>query len=387
MGLVELAPLIVFGLYGGALADHVDRRTMLVWTALAQVALTAALLGNAVLDRPERVDHLRHRLPAGDRPVAAAAQPRGPDPAHGPPRRAARGRGGLVARHADRHPARTGHRRPAGRDRRRAVGLRRRRGRPGDRDPAVRGDAALPADGPEHPAEPGRHRRGHPLRGGPARTCSAPTSSTWSRCSWRCRSCCSRRSPRTCSTSRRRSGLLYTAESVGTLLATLTSGWTGAVPPPRPGRRRGLDVLGRRDRAGRAGAERLDRAAVPRPGRRRRHDQRHLPQRHLAPDDPGREARPAGRHRDAVLLDRPARRPGPLRAGGGRDLGARLDRQRRRALRARRRRHRCLAAGLLALRRPHRRARGARAPRGPSVPPPSAAAEAADDRRRAPTIG
>ena len=52
MGLVELAPLIVFGLYGGALADHVDRRTMLVWTALAQVALTAALLGNAVLDHP-----------------------------------------------------------------------------------------------------------------------------------------------------------------------------------------------------------------------------------------------------------------------------------------------------------------------------------------------
>ena len=52
MGLVELAPLIVFGLYGGALADHVDRRTMLVWTALAQVALTVALLGNAVLDHP-----------------------------------------------------------------------------------------------------------------------------------------------------------------------------------------------------------------------------------------------------------------------------------------------------------------------------------------------
>ena len=115
MGLVELAPLIVFGLYGGALADHVDRRTMLVWTALAQVALTAALLGNAVAGPPERVDHLRHRLPAGDRAVAAATQPRGLDPAHGAPRRAARGRGGLVARHADRHPARAGDRWPAGR--------------------------------------------------------------------------------------------------------------------------------------------------------------------------------------------------------------------------------------------------------------------------------
>jgi MFS family permease len=52
MGLVELLPLVVFGLYGGALADHVDRRTMLIWTAVAQVVLTAALLGNAVLDAP-----------------------------------------------------------------------------------------------------------------------------------------------------------------------------------------------------------------------------------------------------------------------------------------------------------------------------------------------
>ena len=52
MGLVELLPLVVFGLYGGALADHLDRRTMLVWTAVAQVALTAALLGNALLPSP-----------------------------------------------------------------------------------------------------------------------------------------------------------------------------------------------------------------------------------------------------------------------------------------------------------------------------------------------
>ena len=31
IGLVELVPLIVFGLYGGALADHVDRRKLLIW--------------------------------------------------------------------------------------------------------------------------------------------------------------------------------------------------------------------------------------------------------------------------------------------------------------------------------------------------------------------
>jgi len=35
VGLVELVPLVVFGLYGGALADHLDRRTMLVATGIA----------------------------------------------------------------------------------------------------------------------------------------------------------------------------------------------------------------------------------------------------------------------------------------------------------------------------------------------------------------
>jgi MFS family permease len=53
MGLVELVPLVVFGLYGGALADHVDRRTMLVLTALAQVVLTAGLLANSLLPDPQ----------------------------------------------------------------------------------------------------------------------------------------------------------------------------------------------------------------------------------------------------------------------------------------------------------------------------------------------
>ncbi len=52
MALVELVPLIVFGLYGGALADHVDRRSMLIWCGLAQVALTGGLLGNSMLADP-----------------------------------------------------------------------------------------------------------------------------------------------------------------------------------------------------------------------------------------------------------------------------------------------------------------------------------------------
>jgi len=52
LGIVELIPLVVFGLYGGALADHVDRRLMLVVTGAAQVLLTAVLMANAFLDAP-----------------------------------------------------------------------------------------------------------------------------------------------------------------------------------------------------------------------------------------------------------------------------------------------------------------------------------------------
>jgi len=47
VGLVELVPLIFFGLYGGALADHVDRRLLLIWTGIAQAAFTAWLAINA----------------------------------------------------------------------------------------------------------------------------------------------------------------------------------------------------------------------------------------------------------------------------------------------------------------------------------------------------
>ncbi len=53
VGIVELVPLVVFGLYGGALADHVDRRTLLVWTGVAQVAFTSLLVVNAFLPEPQ----------------------------------------------------------------------------------------------------------------------------------------------------------------------------------------------------------------------------------------------------------------------------------------------------------------------------------------------
>jgi MFS family permease len=52
LGIVELVPLVVFGLWGGALADHLDRRLLLVWTGVAQVVLTAMLAVNAFLPQP-----------------------------------------------------------------------------------------------------------------------------------------------------------------------------------------------------------------------------------------------------------------------------------------------------------------------------------------------
>src|SRR6187551_2465107 len=53
IGLVELVPLVVFGLYGGALADHVDRRRLLILTGVAQAVVTVALAVNAFRDDPD----------------------------------------------------------------------------------------------------------------------------------------------------------------------------------------------------------------------------------------------------------------------------------------------------------------------------------------------
>jgi MFS family permease len=52
IGAVELVPLLVFGLYGGALADAWDKRKLILWTEAGQGLLSAALLVNALLPRP-----------------------------------------------------------------------------------------------------------------------------------------------------------------------------------------------------------------------------------------------------------------------------------------------------------------------------------------------
>jgi MFS family permease len=52
IGAVELIPLVVFGLYGGALADALDKRKLIVWTEAGQGLLCAALLVDAVVPHP-----------------------------------------------------------------------------------------------------------------------------------------------------------------------------------------------------------------------------------------------------------------------------------------------------------------------------------------------
>ncbi|MFH8367435.1 MFS transporter [Streptomyces sp. NPDC018031] len=52
IGAVELVPLIVFGLYGGALADAVDRRTLILLTEAGLGLLAALLLVNSLLPDP-----------------------------------------------------------------------------------------------------------------------------------------------------------------------------------------------------------------------------------------------------------------------------------------------------------------------------------------------
>jgi MFS family permease len=52
-GAAELIPLIVFGLYGGALADSVDRKIMVVVTEIAAMGLIGLLLVNSLLNQPK----------------------------------------------------------------------------------------------------------------------------------------------------------------------------------------------------------------------------------------------------------------------------------------------------------------------------------------------
>jgi MFS family permease len=53
LGLVEVVPIIVFGLWGGALADHVDRRRMILGAEAGSLVCTSLLLVNSLLGHPQ----------------------------------------------------------------------------------------------------------------------------------------------------------------------------------------------------------------------------------------------------------------------------------------------------------------------------------------------
>ena len=55
MGAVELIPLIIFGLYGGVLADRVDRRKMILITEFALMVMTFSLFINSQLAKPSLI--------------------------------------------------------------------------------------------------------------------------------------------------------------------------------------------------------------------------------------------------------------------------------------------------------------------------------------------
>ena len=55
IGLVELVPLIVFGLYGGSLADRIDRRRMIIAGEIAAGSIAIVLTINALMPSPNIV--------------------------------------------------------------------------------------------------------------------------------------------------------------------------------------------------------------------------------------------------------------------------------------------------------------------------------------------
>ena len=54
-GLVEILPLVIFGLYGGVLADALDRKKLIWVTEAMSLIFTGALLVNSLLDSPSLI--------------------------------------------------------------------------------------------------------------------------------------------------------------------------------------------------------------------------------------------------------------------------------------------------------------------------------------------
>ncbi|MFC7220032.1 MFS transporter [Streptomyces polyrhachis] len=73
IGAAELIPLLVFGLYGGAMADAFDKRRLILWTEVGSGVLAAALLANTLL--PEPMVWPLYVIAAGSATMTAIQQP------------------------------------------------------------------------------------------------------------------------------------------------------------------------------------------------------------------------------------------------------------------------------------------------------------------------
>src|SRR5215468_759796 len=52
VGVVELVPMVLSGLWGGAIADAADRRRVILWCEAGMAVCTGGLLVNAILPHP-----------------------------------------------------------------------------------------------------------------------------------------------------------------------------------------------------------------------------------------------------------------------------------------------------------------------------------------------
>ncbi len=55
LGVAQVLPVVLFGLFGGAVADSIDRRKLILYSELAMSLAALGLMGNAMLDQPNVV--------------------------------------------------------------------------------------------------------------------------------------------------------------------------------------------------------------------------------------------------------------------------------------------------------------------------------------------
>ena len=93
VSLAEFVPMVVCGLWGGAIADALDRRKIILLTEMGLCLTSGLLWSTRCCPPPADLGAVRGRRALGGPGQPAAAQPGGADPAGGQARPAHRGRG------------------------------------------------------------------------------------------------------------------------------------------------------------------------------------------------------------------------------------------------------------------------------------------------------